>query len=366
MRLLKLLRNINIDRLRDKLNRSISKKHQQYLQGAVLHEAATYAAKDLPDISDESIEPYVASFRGFYNQLKKEISAKLKGSIKKMQSLFDNATFNLQMGSLSKAIGDWAIKINHLELDYNRIHVVQDFTMYNRQRWILYTIAYGESLWTMAAFLGLGDMYILSAIFGMVVGFSQVIGVKYAIQYIREIEDEVSKRIWAIGASLFYLLVITLLGMVRYWFVHHGVGAAIPFLFVNPMTFVGINTMFVIGSGFLVLLSYPSKEDENKIIEKQKLSKKIQKARSNQAALELQLSNLQEARNSILQLNTEIAHAEAMLHEKIDAFYDEAIGTFKHENTVKRKSGYPVAFKNAYEPLQSFHTEYFSFQTING
>jgi hypothetical protein len=47
-----------------------------------------------------------------------------------------------------------------------------------------------------------------------------------------------------------------------------------------------------------------------------------------------------------------LIHGEGKLHEKIHMMFDEAVGVFKHENTLKRPDNiYPQCFKNPHMPL---------------
>lgn len=341
-----------LERLVSSIESYLKKEHEKFKHDTVLHEAQTYAAGNYPAEADDSFESCLTTIRGFYSKLKKEISIKLQGGVQKTIGAANMATSNQSIASKESEIHQESEAMNRLVIDRGRIGDSGTYALYKKQRMFLILFAIGECIWTMSAFLKLGDIVAVALCVGVVVGVAQILGVKSAVQVIKEIDDSRKKKFWWIVFIISAFVISFCLALLRYWFVHIGSGATVPFFVMNPFTFVGINMLFIAVTALIVLFNYPTKAQINDISKAQEMDAEILKYRERLKSLGDELTALRKEREFFVELRTRLIHAETKLHEKVNTMFDESVGVFKHENTVKRTDHlFPQSFKNPHQPL---------------
>jgi len=343
------------DKLIEKINSYVTKMHKNILITIVLFEARSYANKNLPRDDDESLGPYLDTIRGAYQNLKKEVSVSLQGGVQKTLGAVNVSTSNQKIDKKSKEIEILNVKENHLLTDRGRIHVGHDQLLYGKARFIVGVLSLGDVIWNITAFLKIGDILLLAVAAAIIIGIAQVSAVKTFTLITKEIEDRIKRNrniIYMTSASSGFSL---LLGLLRYWFMH---GANIPFIFINPFTFAAINLLFMIATAFVVYYYYPTREELKKINNLKKIDIELEKVKKEQTFLKTELRELLEEREFLAELRLKIQHAEETLHGRTDNLYEEAVGAFKLENTVKRSDGlFPKVFKIQHDPLGRFDAD---------
>ncbi len=341
----------NLDNLVEKILNQITKAHHHIIETVVLYEAKSYGVRNLPTLRESSMDPYVSTIQGAYISLKKDVSVGLQGGIQANMGAMNIASSNEKIQAKRKEIEAVREKLDHKVMDKDRIHCSESLAAYQKQRWILELLAIGEVIWTMAAFLKLGDIVIVAAALGVVIGIAQVSATKTAEQIIKEIPDRRKRKFYFLIGTAVAIIFSFAIGLLRYWFSHIA-GQGIPLIFVNPLTFTLINLLFISATALIVFFYYPSKAEIKKLHQIEAQEKEIEKIKKIIEQLKSELTRLMEEREFLVELRARAIHSEKKLLEKIDAFYQEAIGTFKSENTAKRPDhGFPIAFQNSYEPL---------------
>jgi hypothetical protein len=336
----------------EKVNSYLTKAHRHILLTVVIFEARNYANKNLPNNDDASMEPYLHSVKGSYHELKKEVSGQLQGSVQKNLGAVNVTTANQKIEKKTTEIRKEEEKEEHFLVDRSRIHLNHDPLGYKRNRRLTAVFAFGEIIWTISAFLKIGDILLLAIAAGIIIGIAQVSAVKTHTLIIKEIEDGLRKWKYIMYAAVGAIAFSILLGLLRYWFAHTVDGVNIPFIIINPFTFAGINLLFMIATGLIVYFYYPNREEIKKINELKKIDSELEKVRKEIQALKGQLNDLLKEREFVAELRIRIQGAEKELLERIDALYDTAVGMFKHENAIKRTDNlFPVAFKRPHDPL---------------
>lgn len=347
------MKNTLFENLKTKLNGYITRVHKVILKTKVILEARNYGRKNLPANSDSSIEPFLSTIRGTYDELKKEISVSLQGGIQKVLGIVNLTTCNLKIARKSDEIRSERDRETQLTNDRDRIHLTHNQKGYQWAKFVNFLFALGEIVWTTGAFLMLGDIVLIAFLISALIGLAQVWAIKTQTLMIKEIEEN-KKRwkriIFTAGVSIVFSVI---LGLIRYWYVHKSAdGANIPFFIINPFTFAAINLLFIVSTGLVVYFFYPSKEELESINEVKKINAEIKNIKTTIEALEGQLYELENQREALSTLRLIIEHAETVLLQRIDRLYDEAVGTFKHENIVVRQDNlFPVCFSKPHDPL---------------
>ncbi len=329
----------------------LKKAHEQFKQ-TVLFEAGNYASKNFPAEQDGSFESTLTTIRGFYNKLKKEVSIKLQGGVQRILGAANLVTAGQNIENKEKEIQAETDRKDRLAVDRGRIFIDGDHASYKKQRSLLIVFAIGECLWTVSAFLKLGDILLIALCLGLVIGLAQISAVKTTVQIIKEIDDRKKRKVYTIIAIAGFLALSCCLALLRYWFIHKGAGTDVPFIVMNPFTFVAINMLFIVATGLIVLFNFPSKAQINDMRKAEGLEKEIKTSEAKCKGLRQELDILIKEREFFVELRTRLIHAEEKLHETVNMMFDEAVGWFKSENVAKRPDKlFPQSFKNPHLPL---------------
>ncbi len=334
------------------LNSDITKSHQTILTTSVLLEARTYADKNLPKPDEPNIDPYLTSISAQYRALMKTVSLTLQGSLQRFLGVTGISPLDEKIKGTNDAISTEAVKIKNLETDKIRIQSNSKRTGYKKYLLLLAFIAVAECLFTVSSFLKLGDIFIIALIVGAMVGVAQVAAARQAVLTIREINNpQKQKRYWII-ALICFLVESICLGILRYYLAHRGVASDLPFIALNPLTFAIINMLFIVAAGLIVYFYFPTKAELEQLSHIEEIEKDITKSTKLKGDLIRQHDALVADKVKAVKIHGELAHCEKELFEKIDAFYDHAVGTFKHENVTKRTDGaFPECFKQGHGSL---------------
>ncbi|MCK9404396.1 MAG: hypothetical protein M0Q26_13480 [Chitinophagaceae bacterium] len=340
-------RLIYVDDLVHQLNLEITKTHQQIIQSSVLLEARSFADKNLPAPGESTLDWYLTSIMGQYKSLRSEVSIKLKGTLQRFLGTVGVTPLDEKINATKEAIVKEGDKIKNLETDKDRIQINSRYTGYKKHKWLLVLFALAECLLTISCFLKIGDIVIVALIVGVVIGLAQIYAAKTAVLFIREVENPRLRKRYCIIALTAFTLFSLVLGTMRYYFAHNGVASDIPFIILNPFSFAAINMLLVVASALLVFFFFPTKAELEQISHVEAIEDDIKKSIKQKNLLVQQHDNLINEKVKAVKIHGEVAHCEKELFEKIDAFYDEAVGKFKHENVTKRTDGaFPECFKH--------------------
>ena len=345
-------RTVYVEDLVNQLNSEINSKHQSILQQSVLHEARSYADKNLPKPDEPFIEPYLTSISAQYKALKKDVSVKLQGSLQRFLGVTGISPIDEKINLTNEGITKETDKLRNLESDKDRTQVNGCNTSYKQHKWLLFLFGIAECFLTISCFLKIGDIFIIALIVGAIIGLAQVYAAKTTVLFIREVENPRKQKLYTIIALISFSLFSLMLGSMRYYFAHAGVASHLPFIFLNPFTFAAFNMLLIIASALLVYFFFPTKAELEQITQIEAIEKDIKKSTKQKNQLVCQHDTLVTEKVKAVKIHGELAHCEKELFEKIDAFYDEAVGKFKHENVTKRTDGaFPECFKNAHGTL---------------
>ena len=330
----------------------LKKVHEQFRQTTVLQESKNYASNNFPNPDDTSFESCLTTIRGFYSKLRKEVSIKLQGGVQQVMGAANLATAKQNIENKEKEIQVETDKKERLAVDRGRIFIEGDHASYKKQRTLLIIFAIGECLWTVSAFLKLGDILLIALLLGIALGLAQISAVTSATQIIKEIDDRKKRRIYTIIAAIGFFALSCFLALLRYWFIHAGAATNVPFIVMNPFTFAAINMLFIAATALVIIFYYPTKSQIEAMRKAEGLDKEIQGVEARCKELHAELTVLIKEREFFVELRTRLIHAERKLHEKINTMFDEAVGVFKSENVAKRPDKtFPQSFKNPHDPL---------------
>lgn len=337
----------------------LKKAHEQFIQKTVIFEALNYASKNFPHPDDETFESCLTTIRGFYSKLKKEVSIKLQGGVQRILGAANLTTAKQNIESKQNEIQAETDKKDRLAVDRGRIFIDGDHASYKKQRTLLIIFGIGDCLWSVSSFLRLGDILLIALCLGLVIGLAQISAVKTTVQIIKEIDDRKKRKVYTIIAIAGFLALSCCLALLRYWFIHKGAGTDVPFIVMNPFTFVAINMLFIIATGLIVLFNYPSKAQINDMHKAEELDKEIKASEAKCKGLHTELDALIKEHEFFVELRARLIHAEQKLHEKVDMMFDEAVGVFKNENVAKRPDKmFPQSFKHPHAPLSDENAEH--------
>lgn len=349
----------SISNLAAGLNAEISKSHKHIIRTSVLVEAKNYAAKNLPTAGEHTFSPYLTTIRGKYQGLKAHIALSLRGEYQRFAGTATVTTINEKLTIVNDAIKKEAENIRHLVSDKSRVVVMVSRSRYRKPRWLLFLFGLGECLLNMSCFINIGDILLIAAVVGGIIGLGQVYASKVTALAIREIEDSAKRKKYCIIAFLGFAALSVILGLLRFGILHTS-AASMPFLFLNPFTFAAFNMLLIMASALLVYYYFPTKEEMSELEELAEIEKRLKTCSASLTMLEKERNTLLAERVLITNLHGQIIHDQQKLFEKVDSLYQEAVGTFKNEIVTKRADGaYPECFKNPDEPLSNPQTEYF-------
>lgn len=341
------------------VEKNLGKVHSAILK-SVIFEAASYATKNLPTLDDVSIEPYLTTIRGKYLALKKSVSVQLQAGVQRFLGTVSIASLNESVNNLRAGVGQLKTKITNLETDKNRIDINTSGKAWKHKRFLLLLFGLAEALLNASGFLHLGDIVLIAVIVGLVIGLAQVYGAEMTVLNIREEVNLRKQRIYYWLAFFGFLLFSLVIGSIRYYFAHTGIAADMPFIFLNPFTFAVFNMVFVIAAALLVHYFFPSKEEIKLLEQIEDIEAEIKKADVAKAKLEAKLAEEVLKREQVVAISVMLKHDEVKLLEKVGSYFDEAVGSFKHENTTKRSDNtHPECFKFPHEPLGGDNNEEF-------
>jgi hypothetical protein len=347
-----------LEREIEAIESNLKKSHEQFMKATVIPEAQNYAAKNFPDPDEETFEACLTTIRGYYGKLKKEVSIKLQAGVQRILGATNIATAQQNIDNKEKEIEDETGKRDRLKVDRGRIFIDGDHASYKKQRILLFILTVGDCIWTTSSFLKLGDILLFAVFLGIVIGIAQTSAVKNATQIIKEIDDRHKRRMYTIIATVAFFILSCCLALLRYWFIHAGSAASVPFVVMNPLTFAMINLLFIAATALVIIFYYPSKSQLKDMRKAEELDKEIAAVDERHKALNGELTGLIKEREFFVELRTRRIHAEQKLHEKVDVMFDEAVGVFKNENVAKRPDKkFPVSFKNPHQPLSEEITE---------
>jgi hypothetical protein len=351
-----------LENLARHLTKFVSTTHKQILRTSVLVEAKNYAAKNLPTPQENSIAPYLNTIKGQYLAMKKYVSVQLRGAFQKFAGAVNLTTLNEKINSLIDTIKKEKEDCQNILTDKNKITTPRN--SYKNKYWWLYLFGLAESMLMMSCFLRLGDIVVIAALVGLIIGLAQVIAAKQAVLIIKEIEDHQKRIRYYIFAFLCFSIYSILLGMLRYYIAHTGAAANIPFTCLNPFTFAGINMLLAVASAFLVYFYFPSKSEIAELEELKRLEKQIKQSLGKQKGLQTELDKLVAERVQVTKLHAQAMHDEQQIFGLIEAWYKQSVGSFINENTSKRTDGtFPACFKNTHKPLSDSDENYFEITT---
>lgn len=341
-----------LERFVEKVNRYLTKSHDHVLKKVVLFEAVNYAKKNLPGSDESSMEPYLSSVKGSYHGLRHEVGVRLQGGIQKALGAVNVTTSNQKIEAKRVTIKELEDRKSNFMIDRDRIRPEYDHSAFQKNRPLLLVFAISEILWTISAFLKIGDIMVVAVLVGLGIGVAQISAIKTYVLMIKEIDDRHKKRSHVITAAAASVVFSLLIALLRYWFIFKLTGNSVPFIVINPFIFAAVNLLFITATGLLVYFFFPSKEELKKLDEIKKINKEIERITLDHKKLETELDMLLNERALLTELRIRIQHAEKALSERIDGLYEEAVGVFKNENTIKRTDGlFPVSFKRPHESL---------------
>lgn len=341
-----------VNNLADTLNKEVTRAHTDIVHSVVLVESKSYAFKNLPAPDELSLLPFLSSIRGKYDALKKNIAVKLKGGYQKFAGAISVATYGEKLTALKESIKKEHDNYNNLVSDKNRVATKNRHTGYKKVKWLLPLFGIAESLLTVSCFLKIGDIMLIAIIVGSTIGLAQIYAAKTTVLAIREIDDTPRRRRYYLIAAIIFTVLSIVLGLVRYYFSSQSSVTAIPLLFLNPFTFAACNMLLVLASALIVYYYYPTKTEATELEQLQQIERQIKESEIRQKTLQTEYDTLFAERAAVTSLHGQVMHDEQKLFEKIDSFYQEAVGIFKNENICKRTDGmFPTCFKNPHEPL---------------
>jgi hypothetical protein len=359
-------RTVYVGDLVHQLNNEIKKSHQGIIKTSVVLEANNYAKKNLPKPDESSVEPYLNSLRGQYKALKKEISVKLKGKLQQFLGTIGIKPLDEKIQAHAQAIAVEADEIQNLEADKGRLEASCSWPDFKKYSWLLFLFGLAECLLTVSCFISIGDIFIIALIVGIIIGLAQVYSAKTTVLFIREIENPRKQKLYAILALVGFSVFSIVIGTLRYYFAHVGIASSVPITALNPFTFAAVNLLLVLASALLVYFFYPFKHELEQLSQIEKIVIEIKKRRGRQQDLIKDYDRHVEKRVEAYKVHGEVAHCEKELNEKIDAFYEEAIGKFKHENVTKRTDGaFPECFKQPHIALPAITDSEFTLSLEN-
>ncbi len=205
----------------------------------------------------------------------------------------------------------------------------------------------------------MGDIVLIAAFVGCIIGLAQVYAAKTTVLAIREIDDVAKRKKYYLAALIGFSIFSLLLGLLRYYFAHQGAASAAPFIVLNPFVFAAFNMMLIVASALLVYHYFPSKAEIAELEHINDIDRKIKQSLAAQTALQKEYDKLLAERVLVTTLHSQIMHDQQKLFDKIDNFYLEAEGTFKNENISKRTdNAFPLCFKNPHQPLPNTDVDY--------
>lgn len=345
----------------NQVNREVDRCHEETINSDVPHLARSLASKNFPRPDEQDMEPFIASITAKYATLKNKAAIKLKGSLQKYLGSIGIGRLTQMIEALKTKINEMRSKLNNLTNDKERIEI-ENKTVSLKQVWVILAVfGLAEIVYNVSTFISIGDIMIFALILGTIVGLAQILTARSVTLYIREIQDNARRKkyIWIAlaGFSAFSLM----LGMIRYYMIRSHLQSPPPFWVINPFCFAIINLILIIGAALIVYRYYPTREQEVQIEQLGKIKKEIKVISKAITKLEEEFDNLTKQKAQALQYHGQIMFDEQKLYEKIDNYYQQAVGAFKNANVMSRTDNeYPVCFRKLLLPPPSPQTDHFT------
>lgn len=343
------------------VNQEIDRSHEETINSDVLHLARSLASKNFPKPDETDIEPFVSSITAKYATLKNKAAIKLKGSLQKYLGSIGISRLTQKIEEVKTKLGERRNKTNNLILDRDRIEMVNK-TVLLKQVWLILAVfGVAEVVYNVSTFITIGDIVIFALILGVIIGFAQILTAKSVTLYIRDIQDVSHRkkyiRIAFVGFSTFSLM----LGILRFYLLPARQQTPIPIWALNPIIFAVINLVLIVGAALVVYRYYPTREQEAQLEQLRKINKEIKTTSNAVAQLETEQDTLTKQKAQAFLLHGSVIYDELKIYEKIDNYYQQAVGAFKNENVTKRSDNeYPLCFRKQVLPPPSPPTEHFT------
>jgi hypothetical protein len=343
------------------VNQEIDRSHEKTINSDALYLARSLAVKNFPQAEEEDLSPFVSSITSTYAALKNQAAIRLKGALQKYIGSIGIANLTQKIEVIKAKIAEVKNVITNLLLDKQRIETCNKVVPI-RLMWTILTIfGLAEVLFNVSSFTAIGDIFIVALIVGGIIGFAQVFAAKSVTLAIRDTQDPVRQKQYLRFAIIGFCLFSLALGAMRYYLVHTQQTGHIPFWVVNPITFAIINLLLIFGSALVVYRYYPSRNQEAQLELLDKIERDIKKASTELKELETAHDSLLNQKTQALQYHGQVIFDQQKIYEKIDNYYQVAVGVFKNENVTKRSDNlYPKCFRTQLSAPPSPQTDHFT------
>lgn len=345
----------------NQVNQEIDRNHEETINTDVLHLARSLASKNFPRPDEQDLNPFVSSITAKYATLKNKAAIKLKGSLQKYLGSIGIGRLTQKIEEVKTKLAEMRNKFNNLMLDRDRIEMVNK-TVSLKQVWLILAIfGLAEVVYNVSTFITIGDIVIFALILGVIIGFAQILTAKSVTLYIRDIQDTERRKKYIRIAVAGFATFSVMLGILRYYLLTAHQQTPIPFWALNPFCFAIINMVLIVGAALVVYRYFPTREQEAQLEQLRKINKEIKSTSNVITQLETEHDNLTKQKAQALQFHGQIIFDEQKMYEKIDNYYQQAVGAFRNENVIKRTDNeYPGCFRKLLLPPPSPQTEHFT------
>lgn len=338
------------------IKKTLDKEHSNYLK-EVIHTASGLAHDNLPNADEVSCEHHVANIRGFYARLLNSIPLRLAGALQLMLGALDIATIDEQINKQTDLRDAREKEKNYLQSDLQKISGNNPPKSYHTYTFLLWLLGLADVISMIAAFLALlGESYVVAIILGILFGISLFLTIKAAVLLYRD-KPQIPNK-WVRYTIPFALVVSAiLLGLMR----TAQVGEETTPL-ITPFIFIIINLVIFFATAIVVYMFFPSEQQLQQMEACKKLEKEIAKQEKAIKQLDEQIATLKARKHQLAQERLQIRHAQKLLCDRVQAMWQESIGTFIATNIRYRTDKqYPHCFRTPLEPLSVNHDD----ETIN-
>ena len=343
----------------EKITHELQKNNQEIIQKIVVTEASIYAKKGLPKFDDPLLEPYLTKIRAKYLALKHEVEIKARGNFQRIMGSMNVLHYTDKIKDVIEKRKQWIHKRDNFEIDAGKISVAGKFRMYRKHQWLLFLLALAESLNNTSGFLKIGDIVLIAGTVGIIVGLAEVYAAKFIVLNIRESVNRSLRRKYYVAAAAGFFVFSLLLGMLRYHFVPQEITSTTSLFALNPFFFAGVNFLFAFAAALVTHFLAPTKRDMEEMEHRKSIEIEIKDCDAAIKLLDARHALLENEQLEVKTLHAEALHGGARLEQMIGNFYDEATGTFKSENLIKREDGIvPICFNNPVAPLPPLNNDF--------
>lgn len=343
----------------EKINQDLQKTHQDIIQKTVVTEASIYAKNGLPRLDDPSLEPYIFKVHSRYIALKHEVEIKTRGSFQRLLGSMNVLHYSDKIKDVIEKRKKWIHKRDNSEINAGKILVGGKFRMYRKHQWLLVLLAIAESLNNTSGFLKIGDIFLIAATVGIIVGLAEVFAAKFIVLTIREDVSKSQQRRYYLTAAAGFFAFSLVLGMIRYHFVPQAITSTTSLFVLNPFFFAGVNFLFAFAAALVTHFLAPSKDDMDEMEHRKSFEIEIKNCDKEIKLLDEKQALLETEQLEIKTMHAEILHGGARLEQMIQNLFDEAVATFKSENLIRREDGIvPLCFKGPVDPLPPLNNDF--------